>query len=1287
MIELPTIKICIEQISRITGRPERIYSTALLDTGTMATLISESLLKTSNFTKISLNQPLRLTNAVNQTSENLIFHKIYANIIFPRQNKTLCNRELFVVNYRMKWPIIVGMNILANKILKLTPSVQVNNLTTTSQIDTVTVPQTPIKSKGTFLLANGSTIIQPMETQFVNCKVNESKRSPKNTTFYTSASPSLSNSGCILHNIFENNRSNTKVTNLSKNQVYVENNALLGTLSNEQNSICDENDFEILCNALIKVEEMSKKDQAIHKKELNEWRSRRNKLLKTTSLQSEIDIIIDNTPNNYKKEFKALLQKYDAIFSRSQSDSGFNPTFAVKLTFKDGASKTPVFSKPYKLERETSIALEKKVLELIDAGILEKTSSSWNSPAIGIKKRGGGFRLVNNYSTPKDFSVNARLSTTNFPIPSIRNLNQTISTAIARLTSDFPEEKICMASLDLRNAFYNLCIAAEDRDITAFIISDLQLRYKKLSMGLAVSPSEFQMFMHFTFQEHLAPKPKWQFLSYLDDYFLISCESAHLQAIDFFFSKCLEENILLSISKCTFFRPEVKFLGMIINSDGFAVEKAKIDALIAMPYPKTQKQAQKYMGSMQYFARHIPRLSMFLSPIASKSASKDFKLDDAMKFGIDKLRETIKNGIGTHHLDYSNKNGQKIILAVDTSLTATGFALGNANFIGNKISNIRLSHFGSKKLDPFVSLLSSRSRELIGLSTALTAFRDLISESMHIVALVDHQSLQNAKSNKQLGKTSSHTRSRNALANILNFPNLEIRFLPNTNSLIMLVDGLSRSLTSDTEPIEKAALNPTNTETNTLITNQLDFTNITLDSLVEEQKADDFIEKLRFAIAKQPNNITSFQGKEYTLKNNIVCLITQNQTLLSVIPQKMANQIIDELHLTLLHTGEERIRATLLNSPIYIPKARSIIKRTCNLCLWCQLSTPGKFYKGKSPNYMIKPGLAPFSKTYIDLMDISAIGGPQFILSFVDGFSSFADIDLLRRKTMEELVPKLVLLINKWGLQHSSEICSDNGREFINAGVEKAFKYLNITHRKISVWNSRANYSERFHRELRRALKPLEPKKSDIDFKAKLALSYYNNLPKIRLGGRSPLQLLTGATPTQYLTQLSPLDRVPQMEFTEPTNDDFAQWHDHLVKLHNNFAIRQIDLYNSRPTPSGEFKVNDIVMIITPSLNIGHAHHNKAIGPFVVTGANKNTYDLVEAGSNKKMQRNGRFLKRLKVSNEDAELIRKQVRENHITNKILPTSAVIPARINKLRIKIAEKEPVESEGYNLRKRK
>ena len=222
---------------------------------------------------------------------------------------------------------------------------------------------------------------------------------------------------------------------------------------------------------------------------------------------------------------------------------------------------------------------------------------------------------------------------------------------------------------------------------------------------------------------------------------------------------------------------------------------------------------------------------------------------------------------------------------------------------------------------------------------------------------------------------------------------------------------------------------------------------------------------------------------------------------------------------------------------------------------------------------------------------------------------------------------------------------------------------------------------------MRRLLKPLEPKRSDVEFKVRLALTHYNNFPQIRLEGRSPLQLLTGIAPVQFLSQLNPLDNEPKLSFTkEVQEEDFANWHEYLKILHNNFALRQINLYNSFPTPLSEFKVGQIVMVITPSMNLSKTHHNPAAGPFIVKEKNNNTYDLLEIGSNKRIKRNGRFIKKLQVSEEVEKHLLEKSRDNHTTNKIEFPSTNITNKINKLHIKGTDITPVEK-GYNLQERK
>ena len=1303
MSELPTIKIRLEQHFPVKTHKydaKTVQITALLDTGTAKSLIAATAIP-QNFKLHKLNTPWSITNAINQKSQNIIFNELRTNIYFIKQNKKLCDRQFLVVNNPLKWDAIIGMDILKNKTLRLTKIVEVNAIQIQENEKNYKIIK-PNKNEKTqektkkqdLLIASKYAYLPPFETTHVSCELQLYKsKDMEGKIFNIETSQKLKAENCIVRSEHEGRRNQIQITNLSENPIEIEKETVLGYVIPDNQVQFNGENFETMCNALLRTSDLSPHSQKIHQKELQEWKDRRAKLVKEISLSDEVEIVMNSSPQKYQKKFKILLTKYDIIFARSASDAGFNPNWAVKLTFKEGMSKEPTFSPPYKLERETARLLEIKVNELIEAGILEKTSSSWNSPCIGIKKRGGKqIRLVNNYSSPKDTGVNARLTTTRFPIPSIRNLNQTISSTIARLKADHPTERIMMASLDLRNAFYNIALEDESRDITAFILSDIQVRYRRLSMGLAVSPSEFQMFLHHVFTEQLKPSPEWCFVSYLDDYFCLSTESAHLHALDVFFAKCMEENILLNLSKCSFFQNEVKFLGLIINQKGFEVEKNKVEALMKIPYPHNQKSAQRFLGTFNYFARAIPRLSVLLAPLAEESAKKEYKLTTAIKTGIDRLRSLIKDGIGTHHLDYTNRNDNKVILVVDTSLTQTGFALGNATIRNGTLSNIRLSHFGSKRLDKTVTLLSSRARELIGLSTALETFRDLLPEQLEIHAYIDHQSLKTVKTAKTLGKTSSHTRTRFALANVLNYANLNICYLPNTNYLIELADGLSRVDTIPTTPIETITLDPDflkdEQKEKTVEMNALEPTTITLKDVEKEQDEDEFLSRLKQRIRDSAMGHITFNGNEYRLQNNNLCIQTKNGKLLTCIPTKMGHSIVNFLHIQHLHPGEERLRTAILNSPIHIPGLRAMIHKATRHCLWCQLQAHTKFPKPKTAiEYKIKPGLKPWATTCIDLMDVSGYGGDKFILSFMDTFSGFTDIQTLKNKSAAELVPKLVLLITKWGLSFNSELVSDNGREFINQYVDDAYKFLGITRRKITAWNSRANSSERVHRELRRLLKPLNPTRKDASFKFQLALNYYNTMPQSRLLGRSPLQMLTGAEPTMYLSQLHPDDQEAVTTFsTDPEEEDFAKWQESLKTLQVNFGVRQIQLYNKTDQPKGEFEIGDIVAVISPNVNLSKTLTNPALGPYMITEKQRNTYVLQCVISQTKIKRNGRFLKRLFLSEEQLAELRHHAKTSFDENRIEPIPEDAESRVNKILYIKDPKSRVESDGYNLRPR-
>ena len=132
-----------------------------------------------------------------------------------------------------------------------------------------------------------------------------------------------------------------------------------------------------------------------------------------------------------------------------------------------------------------------------------------------------------------------------------------------------------------------------------------------------------------------------------------------------------------------------------------------------------------------------------------------------------------------------------VFIASDASLYATGAAIGNCRFRDSEISDIQISAFCSRKLDEQEILLSSRSRELIALATAIEQFSDILPREIQVLAFVDHKSLCEIRKNINV-KGVGTTRVRKAFSRILDYPNLRIFYCPGESKIINVVEQLSK---------------------------------------------------------------------------------------------------------------------------------------------------------------------------------------------------------------------------------------------------------------------------------------------------------------------------------------------------------------------------------------------------------------------------------------------------------------------------------------------------------------
>ena len=79
--------------------------------------------------------------------------------------------------------------------------------------------------------------------------------------------------------------------------------------------------------------------------------------------------------------------------------------------------------------------------------------------------------------------------------------------------------------------------------------------------------------------------------------------------------RCQETNLALSHEKCKMLVTERKFLGHHISSQGIKVDPTKIEVIVGLPSPKTQKEVRIFLGHVGYYRHFIENFTKIDAPM------------------------------------------------------------------------------------------------------------------------------------------------------------------------------------------------------------------------------------------------------------------------------------------------------------------------------------------------------------------------------------------------------------------------------------------------------------------------------------------------------------------------------------------------------------------------------------------------------------------------------------------------------------------------------------------------
>ena len=271
---------------------------------------------------------------------------------------------------------------------------------------------------------------------------------------------------------------------------------------------------------------------------------------------------------------------------------------------------TPPVSKPF--QNSPAIITEMRLIidNLLNAGLIRSSQSSYAAPALLVRKKDQTWRLVIDYK-----KLNLVTIPDCYPFPNIEIMLQTLGAGYSYFSK-----------LDLKSGFGQLPINSKDCYKTAFITPFELFEWLVLPQGLRNSPPSFQRIMNNIlgiFSDFC--------LVYIDDIIIFSRNfDEHLSHLNKVLYTLRQHNLILHPNKCEIAKQTVEYLGHLISSTSIKPLPDKIKSILSLPEPHTLVQANRFIDSLSWCRKFIRSFSSIGAPIhaitnLSKSNRHKFK--------------------------------------------------------------------------------------------------------------------------------------------------------------------------------------------------------------------------------------------------------------------------------------------------------------------------------------------------------------------------------------------------------------------------------------------------------------------------------------------------------------------------------------------------------------------------------------------------------------------------------------------------------------------------------------
>ncbi|KAK1627929.1 hypothetical protein QYE76_002244 [Lolium multiflorum] len=419
-------------------------------------------------------------------------------------------------------------------------------------------------------------------------------------------------------------------------------------------------------------------------------------------------VIISSKLSDFEEErLLEILKKHRGAIGYTLDDlKGISPSICQHAINMEDDAK-PVVEPQRRLIPKMKDVVRNEVLRLLEAGIIYPIADSrWVSLVHCVPKKGGMTvvpndndelipqRVVVGYRMCIDYrKVNKVTKKDHYPLPFIDQMLERLS----------KNTHFCF--LDGYSGFSQIVVKTKDQEKTTFTCPYGTYAYRRMPFGLCNAPATFQRCMSAIFHGF--------------------CESI--------VERCEETNLVLNWEKCHFMVNEGIILGHKISERGIEVDRAKVEAIEKMPYPRDVKGIRSVLGHAGFYRRFIKDFSKISKPLTNL-LQKDvpFVFDDDCKEAFETLKKALTTAPIVEPPDWN--------LPFEIMCDASDFAVGAV--LGQRVDKkLNVIHYASKTLDAAQRNYATTEKELLAVVFACDKFRSYIVDSK-VTIHTDHAAIR-----------------------------------------------------------------------------------------------------------------------------------------------------------------------------------------------------------------------------------------------------------------------------------------------------------------------------------------------------------------------------------------------------------------------------------------------------------------------------------------------------------------------------------------------------------------